>query len=188
VSESRLRLGNASWRPSSSPNRYARFDQSESLRLKPNPEAAGRVLLTLALLFNAILFAPEALIERLPVNDLAFHIGAAQRLGQGVIHREPFLDPWVSQWSLGFPLWRAYQPLPHLIAAAVMGLFHPWASPAASFAALYYVLLVLLSLSVAKQWLSFSRSDSPSGRASFLRGRVFEWSRRERWRCTAERA
>src|SRR5947209_5496073 len=80
------------------------------------PEAAGLVLLALALLFNAILLAPEARIERVPVNDLSFHFAAAQRLGQSIVHGEPFLDPWVSQWSLGFPLWRVYQPLPHLIA------------------------------------------------------------------------
>ena len=73
------------------------------------------LLLAFALAFNTILLAPEVHIERVPVNDLAFHIAASQRLGQGVATAEPFLDPWVSEWSLGFPLWRIYQPLPHLI-------------------------------------------------------------------------
>jgi len=115
---------------------------------KPHPEVVGLLLLALALLFNAILLAPEARIERVPVNDLPFHFEAAQRLGQSIARGEPLLDPWVSQWSLGYPLWRVYQPLPHLLAAAVMSLGRPFAAPAASFAGLYCVLLVLLPASV----------------------------------------
>src|SRR6266851_8606366 len=114
----------------------------------PHPENFGLFLLALALLFNAILVAPELRIERAPVNDLPFHIGAAQVLGHSIAHGEPFMDPWVSQWSLGFPLWRIYQPLPHLLAAVVIALARPFGSPAASFAALYYVLLVLMPASV----------------------------------------
>ena len=115
---------------------------------KLNPKAAGLVLLALALLFNAILLAPEIRIERVPVNDLAFHLEASQRLGESIAHGEPFLDPWVSQWALGYPVWRSYQPLPHLLAAATIALCHPFASAPASFAALYYLLLVLLPASI----------------------------------------
>jgi uncharacterized membrane protein len=113
-----------------------------------HPEGAGLLLLALALVFSAILLAPEARIERVPVNDLPFQIGASQRLGESLAHAEPFLDPWVSQWSLGFPLWRIYQPLPHLVAAAVIAVCRPFASPAASFAVFYYLLLVLFPASV----------------------------------------
>jgi hypothetical protein len=107
-------------------------------------ETPGLLLLAFALAFNAILLAPEVHIERVPVNDLAFHVAASQRLGQGVANAEPFLEPWASEWSLGFPLWRIYQPLPHLIAATVMKACRWFAPPAATFAALYYLLLVLL--------------------------------------------
>jgi hypothetical protein len=79
---------------------------------------------------------------------LAFHIAASQRLGQGVANAEPFLDPWVSEWSLGFPVWRIYQPVPHLVAASVMRACRGFASPSATFAALYYLLLVLLPASL----------------------------------------
>src|SRR6266851_308179 len=115
---------------------------------RPCPEVAGLVLLALALLFNAFLLAPEARIERVPMNDLSFHVGASQVLGKGIVHGAPFMEPWASQWSLGFPLWRVYQPLPHLLGAAVIGFLRPWASPTASFAAFYYLLLVVLPLSV----------------------------------------
>ncbi|HZZ09045.1 MAG TPA: hypothetical protein VFE43_10910 [Candidatus Binataceae bacterium] len=115
---------------------------------KPYPEAAGLVLLALALIFNAVLLAPEARIERVPVNDLVFHVEASQRLGQSLARGEPLLDPWVSQWALGYPVWRSYQPLPHLLAAGVIALARPFASPAASFAGFYYVLLVSLPASI----------------------------------------
>ena len=82
------------------------------------------------------------------MNDLPFHVAASQRLGESIVQGEPFLDPWVSQWSLGFPLWRIYQPLPHLVAAAVMALCSPFAPPASSFAVFYYLLEVLVPLSV----------------------------------------
>jgi hypothetical protein len=78
------------------------------------PEVAGLVLLALALLFNAFLLAPEARIERVPMNDLSFHVGASQVLGEGIARGAPFMEPWASQWSLGFPL-----------AAAAFWLFVP---------------------------------------------------------------
>ncbi len=115
---------------------------------RPYPEIAGLVMLALALLFNAVMLFPETRIERVPVNDLPFHIGASQRLADSIVDGEPFMDPWVSQWSLGFPLWRIYQPLPHLVAGGVIAVSRPFAAPASSFAAFYYVLLVLLPLSV----------------------------------------
>jgi uncharacterized membrane protein len=132
------------------------------------PELAGLVLLALALLFNAILLFPETKIERVPVNDLPFHIEASQRLAQSVVDGEPFLDPWVSQWSLGFPLWRIYQPLPHLVAGAVIALSRPFAPPASSFAAFYYVLLVVVPLSVYLGARLLGLNPLASGLASIL--------------------
>src|SRR5258708_4993995 len=111
-------------------------------------EAIGLLLLSLALIFNAIVLAPEARIERVPVNDLPFQVAAAQRLGESLANHEPFLDPWVSQWSLGFPLWRVYQPLPHLVAATIIAICRPFAAPASSFAAFYYLLLVFVPASL----------------------------------------
>ena len=134
----------------------------------PHPENFGLFLLALALLFNAILVAPELRIERAPVNDLPFHIGAAQVLGHSIAHGEPFMDPWVSQWSLGFPLWRIYQPLPHLLAAGVIALCHPFASAAASFAALYYLLLVLVPASTYLGTRLLGLSPIAAGLASIL--------------------
>jgi uncharacterized membrane protein len=107
-------------------------------------ERIGLGLLALALLFNAVALAPELEIGRLPPNDSVFHLAAAERLGESIVRHEPFLDPWVSDWALGYPVWRSYQPLPHLLAAAVIALARAGSAPADAFAALQYVLLVLL--------------------------------------------
>jgi hypothetical protein len=131
-------------------------------------EAAGLLLLAFALLFNAFLLAPEARIERVPVNDLPFQIGASQRLGASIAHAEPFLDPWASQWSLGYPLWRIYQPLPHLLAAAIIACCRTFASPASSFAAFYYVLLVLVPASLYLGTRLMGLNPLAAGLASIL--------------------
>lgn len=105
-------------------------------------ELTGLLIVALALALNAYWLSPEIRVERVPVNDLAFHIPAAQHLGRALLHGE--LEPWTSEWSLGFPLWRVYQPLPHALAALWMAAASPFASATASFAVLYYLLLVAL--------------------------------------------
>ncbi|HZY60757.1 MAG TPA: hypothetical protein VFE56_13410 [Candidatus Binataceae bacterium] len=119
-----------------------------TLKQRLRIEAPGVLLLAAAVIFSAVALAPEIRIEQVPVNDLTFHLAASQRLGASLAKGEPFLDPWVSQWSLGYPLWRSYQPLPHLLAAGWLGLTRPFAGPAASFAFLYYLLLTLTPAAV----------------------------------------
>ena len=62
--------------------------------------------------------------------------------------RAPFLDSWVSEWALGYPIWRSYQPLPHAAAAALLRLFRGIAEPDAIFADFYYFLLIAFPVSV----------------------------------------
>ena len=80
----------------------------------------GLTLLSLALLYNAITLPDEARINVVPLNDDAFHAAATDRLAEAIASGEPFLDPWVANWGLGFPIWRSYQPLPHVVAAPVV--------------------------------------------------------------------
>ena len=98
------------------------------------------MLLGLALIVNAVLLWPEIRIERVPVNDLSFHIAASQRLANSLSTGDSFLDPWMSQWALGYPLWHFYQPLPHMIAGLWLTITSHFASAPASFAVLYYLL------------------------------------------------
>jgi hypothetical protein len=126
------------------------------------------LLLAVALLFNAVLLAPELRISRVPLNDLVFHFAASERLAESFERREPFLDPWVSEWSLGYPLWRSYQPLPHVIGAVWLKIAEPFVSHPAAFAALHYFLLVLLPASVFGGARLLGMSSLAAGLASLL--------------------
>jgi hypothetical protein len=116
-------------------------------RIATHREGLGAALLACALVFNAICLAPELHIGGLAWSDTTFHIAASERLIESLARGEPFLDPWVSEWSLGYPVWRSYQPIPHLVAGAVFWLSGSITDHATAFAALQYVLLVLLPLS-----------------------------------------
>src|SRR4051794_35936838 len=100
-------------------------------------ERSGLALTALAVAFTAWFAAPELRINRVPLNDVVYHLTASERMLDGFKHGEPFLDMWVSEWGLGYPVWRSYQPLPHAVAAIVIGVFHAFGDPAV-FAAFYY--------------------------------------------------
>lgn len=110
-------------------------------------ELPGIVALCAAVLFNAVCLAPELDVGRLPLNDGVLHRAAAERLLESFHRGEPFLDPWVSEWSLGYPFWRTYQPLPHLLLAGLFALTQGWADAASAFAAAVWALLTLLPAS-----------------------------------------
>jgi len=131
-------------------------------------EAAGLALLACALAFGAIGLRAEPRIGRVPLNDAVFHLAAAERLGEAVGQGEPFLDPWVSEWALGYPVWRSYQPLPHLVAAVCLRAAEPVAEHAATFAWLQYVLLVLLPASVYAGSRLLGLGSTAAGFASLL--------------------
>jgi hypothetical protein len=144
----------------------ARFKLPNRTRLKA--EAGGLILLAAALIVNAILLWPEVRIERVPVNDLSFHIAASQRLMQSLFTGDSFLDPWVSQWALGFPLWHFYQPLPHMVAGLWLAITSRFASAPASFAILYYLLMVALPASTYVGARLFGMEPFAAGFASIL--------------------
>lgn len=82
----------------------------------------GFALVACAVGFGAVCLAPELKIGRAPLNDLVFHRAASEWMEASLARGEPFLDPWVSEWSLGYPVWRSYPPLAHLLGALVLGL------------------------------------------------------------------
>ncbi|MGH9441896.1 MAG: tetratricopeptide repeat protein [Thermoanaerobaculia bacterium] len=135
---------------------------------RPPGSKAGFLLLAAAIAFQAVFLAPELRIERVPVNDSAFHLAASERLGQSLARHEPFLDPWVSEWSLGYPVWRSYQPLPHLIAAGFLWIARPVLHPAAAFGLLQYLLLVLLPVSAYAAARLFGLGPVGAGLAAVL--------------------
>ena len=131
-------------------------------------EAGGLILLALAFIVNAILLWPEIRIERVPVNDLSFHIAASQRLTESLFTGDSFLDPWMSQWALGYPLWHFYQPLPHMLAGLWLAITRHFASAPASFAVLYYILMVALPASTYLGARLFGMEPLAAGFASIL--------------------
>ena len=152
--------------PATPPRAHAARKIFDSAKLRA--EAGGLTLLGLALIVNAVLLWPEIRIERVPVNDLTFHIAASQRLAQSLITGDSFLDPWMSQWALGYPLWHFYQPLPHMIAGLWLAATSHFASAPASFAVLYYLLMVALPASTYLGARLFGLEPIAAGFASIL--------------------
>jgi uncharacterized membrane protein len=126
------------------------------------------LLVATALVGVAALLAPESRIGSLPLNDGVFHLAASERLAESVAHGEPFLDPWVSEWALGYPVWRSYQPLPHLVAGAVIAAARPLCDAPTAFAWLQYLLLVLLPASVYFGARRLGLSSPAAGLAALL--------------------
>jgi hypothetical protein len=149
LEEARAGTGTSRGRPSPPSSRRAPGAAADV------PAWVGPALLACALAFNAILLAPELRLGQPAWNDTTFHVAAAERLEGSLAGGEAFLDPWTSEWALGYPVWRTYQPLPHLVAAAVFRLTESFASHLRAFAALQYLLLVTLPLSVytGARWL-----------------------------------
>jgi hypothetical protein len=131
-------------------------------------ERHGLILLGCTVLFHAWYAAPEIRINRVPLNDLVFHITASERMATAFEKREPFLDAWVSEWDLGYPIWRTYQPLPHVVGAICIKLFQDVAVPAATFSLLYYLLLVTLPVSVYAGARMLGLSPPAAGLAALL--------------------
>ena len=131
-------------------------------------EAYGLPFVALAVAFNAILLAPELLIGQVPLNDLVLHRAASERLAAAMREREPFMDPWVSEWALGYPLWKTYPPLAHLLGAFVLQAGKTFADPAALFAALHYGLMVMFPLTVYVGGRLMGLAPTASGMASVL--------------------
>jgi uncharacterized membrane protein len=111
-------------------------------------ELPGLLFLLGAVVFGAVYLAPELALMHVALNDDVLHLTASERLLEAFRHGEPFLDPWVSEWALGYPLWRSYQPLPHLLAAALFGATDAFVDHATAFAWLQYLLLVFWPASV----------------------------------------
>ncbi len=74
-------------------------------------------LLAAILIVNAIGLAPELTISRVDLNDNAFHYPLIADMVRQMERGANPLDWWASEWSMGYPVLRTYQPLGHLIVA-----------------------------------------------------------------------
>jgi hypothetical protein len=148
-------------------SRRARDLPEPAPRSFPRREAGGLALLVVALAFNAVFLRGEARVAAVPLNDHVFHAVASERLAEAFRSGEPFLDPWVSSWGFGFPVWRSYQPLPHFVAALALSPVSP-ANRTAAFALLATLVTGLLPLAVYAGARIFGLSPPASGLAALL--------------------
>src|ERR1044072_7386049 len=76
-------------------------------------------LIVVAILFNLILLFPEVSIPVPNLTDNVLHYSLIERAADAMEARTNVLDPWVTYWDMGFPVFQYYQHLPHMLVAAV---------------------------------------------------------------------
>ena len=90
---------------------------------------------------------PELSISRVDLNDNVVHYALVERIVQTLERGGNPLDTWSPEWTLGFPLLRLYQPLAHLLTAAVYFLLGKSVSLMTIFVWIRFLAVVLLPLS-----------------------------------------
>lgn len=128
----------------------------------------ARLLLILVLFVNAWGLFPELTISRVDLNDNALHYA----LIQGVVHeiehhRNPF-DWWAPDWSLGYPVLRTYQPLGHLLVAAIYFALGKSVSLMTVFVWVRYLSVLLLPLSFFFTARCIGLDELPASAAAIL--------------------
>lgn len=119
---------------------------SENERKNRTLRIISLILVCLAVIFNLVFLYPETLINTRSVNDSVFHFSASLRMSQALTSGENPLDAWVDTFSLGYPIWRSYQPFAHFVTAVVFRLAKPLLAPRTVFIFINYILLCFLPL------------------------------------------
>ncbi|MFQ5503414.1 MAG: hypothetical protein ACE5F1_01300 [Planctomycetota bacterium] len=124
----------------------------------------GRLLLFLAVVFHLLLLLPELRTGGIYPSDAGLHLPAIERLAQAFERGESILDCWVSEWGLGYPLWRSYQPLAHLGTLFVWLLLFKTLSIATLYGWISYLLLSGFPLCCyqGSRWMGGSRLQAGS--------------------------
>jgi hypothetical protein len=105
-------------------------------------------LVCLPILFNLFCLYPELSISRWSLNDDVLHFAAAHRMSQALTSGENPVDAWLGVCCMGYPFWRYYQPVPHLVTAVAFRLTAPWLKPRFVFPLINYLLLSFFPLSL----------------------------------------
>ncbi len=99
---------------------------------------AALLILFLWIIWNAVWLWPELEIGKHALNDQVLHQSIAANMAGAFLAGENPIDNWFSPISLGYPISRTYQPLSHLLSAAV-----------------HFASLQSLSLECALLWVHF---------------------------------
>jgi hypothetical protein len=86
--------------------------------------------------------------QRFELNDTVLHAGALRRMDRTLAQGENPLDHWWSASTLGYPFFRSYPPLGHLLALGFHRIVPGERTPETSLAWVRFLLLCLLPVSV----------------------------------------
>jgi hypothetical protein len=121
----------------------------------------------LAVLVNALALRPELAIGRVDLNDNVFHYTLIERMVQAITSGHNPLDCWSSEWALGHPVLRTYQPLAHLLVSGVYLMLGRVIPLLTVFNWVRYLSIVLLPLSFwgAARLIGLSRTAAAAAAA-----------------------
>jgi hypothetical protein len=105
----------------------------------------GVLFVTIA--WSAACLWPELSIGRVDLNDNVTHYAYVNRIVQTIERGGNPLDTWSPEWTFGFPVLRVYQPLAHLLVAAIYFLLVKSVALTTVFIWVRFLAVVLLPLS-----------------------------------------
>ena len=104
-------------------------------------------VLAIIVLAGAVGMWPDLAASRVDLNDNVSHFAMIERIVQTVERGGNPLDTWSPEWTFGFPVLRVYQPLAHLLTAAIYFLLGKTVALMTVFAWVRFLAVVLLPLS-----------------------------------------
>jgi hypothetical protein len=107
----------------------------------------ARAVLLVVVIVNAAGLWPELSISRVDLNDNVSHYAFIARIVQTLERGGNPLDTWSPEWTFGFPVLRVYQPLAHLLVAALYFLFAKSVALMTVFVWVRFLAVVLFPLS-----------------------------------------
>ena len=110
--------------------------------------SAAKLLVLTIVVVNLLFLIPELSISRFDLNDSVLHYTLADRMVQAIKQGENPLDFWASEWTLGYPVPRTYQPLGHLLLALLYFILGKSVSLMTLFVWARYLLICLFPLTV----------------------------------------
>lgn len=128
----------------------------------------ARLLVCFVVLVNAAALLSELSISRFDLNDSVFHYTMADRMVQAFERGENPIDCWVSEWTLGYPVSRTYQPLGHLLLAALYVLLGKTVTLMTLFVWVRYLAVALFPLTVYFAGRQFSLSPTAAAGAALI--------------------
>src|SRR6266478_512957 len=119
-------------------------------------------LVSAAILFNLCFLFPEVSIPVPNLNDNVLHYTLIERASEALRSRDNILDPWVSYWDMGYPVFEYYQHLPHFFVAFLHRLTGEKVSLFTLFNWVKYLLLCLfpLSIYISARKLEFAKATA----------------------------